>query len=169
MSISQNVDLLFARLTANLQQDLTGFAAYAEEMAKTESEGHWDSDSGSARASITGYSVNAENYDKNFQAAAWAAAQTPGYASPRWHNPAENFYPYDGEDKDAGEVAVILAMFIGYGESLELGEPAEAEHRLYPGGQHQPIIPGTLSDTTQQVADDFHKAVAQSIANTLLL
>ena len=168
MSLTENATALFADLKVKLQTDLIGFAAYAEEMARLESEGHWSDDSGSARASITAYSLNAEPSDKNFQAAEWAAAQSPGYTSPRWGNPASNFFPYETDYDPPSDVAVLLTMFVQYAEALEFGTPQEADHPLHARNKdHQPVIAGTLADTTSAVQGDFAQAVERSVADAL--
>ena len=171
-NVSDNIENLFAAMTEYIQAELAGFAEYAEQLTRTESETHWQDDSGSARDSITAYVAEAGDPQKNFDAGNWSAARSPGYQSPVWGNTDENFQPYTEDVEPEGDVSVMLTMFVPYAEALETGNNDRANNefmrgfREYPQ-ERMPRVPGLLGDMTPKLQDNFANAVSQAFQSAL--
>lgn len=157
--VQNGVDLLFQRIHAALEAELRDFADEVEAFTHMESFDHWDDDSGSARDSITAYSMAEGNFDKNTTKPDWEAAQSPGYMSPVWGNTSDNFQP-EFEDVDIdGEQAVILTMFVRYAELLESGSkdpngPPQKPDTLK-RGERKPLVPDLIANSAARMKDKF--------------
>lgn len=170
MTIAQNVDALFARITSELTGQLEGFAQYAEDMTRSESEAHWQDDSGSARDSITAFVEGSGGAGKNTDRPNWSAARSPGYESPIWGNTPANFQPETEEVTLDADAAVVLTMTVPYADALELGENSMGSEPLHgrrrPAGR-PPVVTGLLGKMPDILQDDFARAVAQGIGSGL--
>ena len=168
-SISDGINAAFAAITEHVQDQLAGFAEYAEQLTKSESESHWEDDSGAARDSITAYVAETGDSQKNYDASNWSAAKSPGYVSPVWGNTDANFQP-DAEDVDTdGDVSVMLTMFVPYAESLETGVVDYQGGRPPNGFPHERMqrVPGLLEGMVPTLQDDFANAVTQAFQSAI--
>jgi len=158
-NITQNVETLMAALDQHIREQLEGFAVHAEDTTRSESENYWQDDSGSARDSITAYSVGIGDPQKNYSSSNWSEARTPGYRSPRWANPETNFQPDDGNeaDIDMSEPAVILTMYVPYAPALEFGI----------NNVSTLSVGGLIQKMSANLEDEFQKAFTQAVASAL--
>lgn len=164
--VQANVAALFARLRDTVNSELEKFAPGIEAGTRFESDNHWMDDSGSARDSITAYTTNAGDYDKNFSLPNWEQAMTAGFISPVWGNSSDNFLP-DIRDADLDadvDSAIILTMFVPYAEVLESGENPNRDNtpskppEMKPGERFKPV-PGLIEKMSKDMADDFKNVV----------
>ncbi len=145
MTVSTNSEAILKNAIESLKNGLTEFADGAENLAVLDSYGVWQDDTGSSRASITGYSIGVQPYDKNFQNAEWQAAQARG--SLKYGTHPSNFKPHV-EDVDVdSEVGVILTMFVEYAEKV---------------GGHE-----VLGDAADSLRNGFESAVAGYLKKVL--
>ena len=168
MSILDNVNVALVRLERALHSDMGQLAEVIEKHAQEEAEGHWEDDSGSARASITAYSLGKGDWGHNFSADAWRRARSAGYTSPIWNNPSSNFQDYS-EAVDIGEIGVALTMFVPYALALERGLTAGGglPQRGNKHGKRRMVIPNLISSVGGQHTSDFIGTIILTISENL--
>lgn len=144
MSLTTTTEALFQYAKSQLQQDLKRLANQIEALTVLEADGLWPDDSGSARASITAYSLGAESHDKNF--AEWEYARQQGYVSPKWRNTADNFQPEVNEVDVDGSIGILDTIFVQYAEKIGGAEALKgALDASAPGFAN--VVAGLLSKT----------------------
>lgn len=158
-------------LIERVQENLEGFAEYAEAFTREESKGYWEDDSGSARDAITAYVVERGDPEKNYGADRWSEARASGYTSPVWGNPSSNFQPAAHEEEMDEEIGVVLTNFVPYAEALENGERGVSGNKDQRTGEartyRQPLRGGLFADMIPQLSPDWEKAVAQAFQQAL--
>jgi hypothetical protein len=118
MTISSNVEEVFTKAKLSLQKDLAGLADQIENLAVLDSYGVWADDTSSARASITGYSIGVQPYDKNFAEERWALARSRNGVSRYPRNTMENYQEHVEEVEVESDTGIILTMFVSYAEFI---------------------------------------------------
>ncbi len=137
------------KVETSLNEHLRQFAEDVEEY--TRATAHWMDDTGSARAAITGYLVDVDDYRKNFGAVEWQAAQA-GKVKSRYGHKAENYRPLTQEHPTpTDDKVVILTTFVRYGEKLEF----------------MPQTAGTFHGAMEASREDFREAVQKAIAEAV--
>jgi len=113
------------QLEHELQQALQVTVDVAEGIAKERANEHWETDSGSAVLSITGYNPEVERYDKNF--GDWEYARDADYESPRHGNRARNFDPQRAirQASREGDYEAYLTMFVHYAPKIDADQLLE--------------------------------------------
>lgn len=125
------------RIRMQLEQEAhKGLNEAAENMAafaRAQAEMYWQDDSGSARASITGFDPEVSSHDKNFGNPAWKKAQSVGYVSPRHENPHTNFGPFTESVDKEEEYEAYLTAYVQYFDDIrpERGSGEELGKALF--------------------------------------
>jgi len=101
----------FAEGGQEFAQEVVGFDDY------------WANDTGSARASITGYDPEVTDYDKNFDDPIWQAARSGAlksrYAGAPYFNDPSNYEPVVHRVPKEAEFEAYLTMFVEYAPDIE--------------------------------------------------
>lgn len=93
-------------------------AREAEDIAKEIAEDFWLDDTGSARASITGWNPKLSRHDKNFDDTTWRAAQAGLIKSKYPWNAPENYRPQVESEDQEEEFEAYLSMFVKYAPDI---------------------------------------------------
>ncbi|MFQ5472446.1 MAG: hypothetical protein ACE5FA_06135 [Dehalococcoidia bacterium] len=119
------------RLRASLERAahvaLDEFADDAEQFAQevVGFDEYWENDTGSARASITGFDPEVTPHDKNFDDPIWQAAQSGAieskYSGAPYFNDASNYEPVVNRVQKDEEFEAYLTMFVKYAAEISVG------------------------------------------------
>jgi len=132
-NVASRIRRIRMQLPKEAHKGLNEAAENMAAFARVQATGYWIDDSGSARASITGFDPEVTDYDKNFDAPEWKAAQSPGYASPRHGNPHTNFGAYAEAVQKKEEYEAYLTAYVQYFDDIrpERGSGEELGKALF--------------------------------------
>jgi len=133
-NVASRIRRIRMQLPKEAHRGLHDAAETLEGFARAQATLYWEDDSGSARASITGFDPAVSSFDKNFDAPEWAAArENPDYVSPHHHNPRSNFAEYTEAVQKKEEYEAYLTAYVQYFDDIrpERGSGEELGKALF--------------------------------------
>jgi len=116
--VAWSLDRVIQDFDKRVVDRLKDFAEEIEGHAKNHRQ--WNDDTGSAAQSVTGWVVDHDRYDKNWDGGAWGKARV--IPESKWGHGPENYEPVTmdediGEEEDSFKVA--LSSFMRYGPDMK--------------------------------------------------